>query len=125
MAQPQQYAVPGQPAPPPKPEPPLVTPAPGDPLDELLGQMAAAQAQADEAKARLDAIRDRIKVMLTAAYPRIGTIDIAPGQYRPGYRLAWRTPRGLDTDALKREARDVYNRFLVWQKPYWELRKRG
>lgn len=125
MTQPQ-YAQPGQPAPPAgKPQPPVVTPAPGDPLDELLNQQVAAEARVADAEAALESIKDRIKIMLTAAYPGIGVIDIAGSQYRPAQRLAWRTPRGLDTERLKRDAREVYNAFLVWKKPYWELRKRG
>lgn len=123
----QQTTLYGQPAPPPdrKPEPPLVAPQAGSELDDLLTQLVAAEAQKAEAEARVTAIKDRIKVTLTALYPRIPVIDIAPGQYRPALRLAWRTPRGLDTDRMKREARQVYDAFLVWQKPYWELRKRG
>ena len=126
MTQPQQYAQPGQPAPPSQPPPPLlVTPEPGSPLDDLLSQREAAIARVEEAEAYLEAVKDRIKVILTGAYPGVPVIDIAPGTHRPALRLAWRTPRGLDTDRMKREASAVYNSFLVWKKPYWELRKRS
>jgi hypothetical protein len=104
------------------PPPPRVTPQPGSPLHELLGQREAAKAQAADAKARVDAIDKAIKNMLTQANPGVAVIDIAGDSALPPLRLAWRTPRRLDTERFRTEHKPLYDYYLKWGTPYWELR---
>jgi hypothetical protein len=104
------------------PPPPRVTPVPGQPLHELLGQREAAKAQLAEAKARVDTIDKAIKNMLTQANPGVAVIDIAGDSSVAPLRLAWRTPRRLDTERFKAEQKQMYDHYLTWGTPYWELR---
>ena len=76
---------------------PRVIPQPGTPLHELLGQREAARARLADAEARVKAIDAAIKNMLTAANPGVPVIDIGGDANITPLRLAWRTPRRLDT----------------------------
>jgi hypothetical protein len=102
--------------------PPRIVPQPHTPLHELLGQREAAKAAVAEAEARLEAISSAIKNLVTQANPGIAVFDIAGDANIAPLRLAWRTPQGLDTDRFKTEQREMYRHYLIWKKPYWELR---
>jgi hypothetical protein len=106
--------VPTGPVPASPPPPVRVTPEPGTPLHELLGQREAAND-------RVDAINKAIANILTHQHPGVGVIDIAAARMTP-LRLAWRTPRRLDTDRFRKEQAAMYDYYLKWGKAYWDLR---
>lgn len=104
------------------PPPPRITPRPGTALHELLGRREAAKADEAEAKSRVKAIDSAIKNLLTQANPGIAVIDVTGDATIAPLRLAWRTPRRFDTDRFKTEQRPMYDAYLKWGTPYWELR---
>jgi hypothetical protein len=110
------------PAPPPKPPPVVITAQPGSRLTDLLDRRDIARAQQADLTGQVDALTAAIKNEVTEACAGAAVIDIdSPGRKR--LRLAWRQGNRVDTAALKREMRHVYDHYLRPGKGYWELRE--
>jgi hypothetical protein len=117
----QQYPQP-VPAPAPKPLPVLIAAQPGSRLTDLLDRRDIARAQLADLTGQVDSLTAAIKNEVTEACQGAAVIDIdSPGRRR--LRLAWRQGNRVDTTALKREMRAVYDRYLRPGKGYWELRE--
>lgn len=111
---------PAAPVPVPSP-PPRYAPAQGSREEALLDALETAKAQLKEAEKRVKAIKTAIENDATARYAGAPLIEIPATAGRPGYRLRWVTPKGVDHDMLKERYLDIYNACLVWKTPYWQL----
>jgi hypothetical protein len=126
MTMPAGALTPGPPPPvaPPKPPPFRITATSGSELDELIAQRDMAKARAAEAKEIADTLDARVKSYLSRLLPRGATeIEVAAGEHRPGIRMSFRRQRRLDTDRLKTEQPAIYNAYLKWGKPFFEISK--
>ncbi len=91
--------------------PPLVVEAPADSkLATLHAAYADAQAAYNEAKARLDAIKDGIKLELTSAGPE-GTAAFELRGPGVPLSLSWTVSRRFDTKRFAREQPGVYDSY--------------
>jgi hypothetical protein len=97
-------------------------------LEQLLIEFKKAKEQAAEGKEREEELKARIKGFLLTGVPE----ELLPDAYDipgdpngryPGFSLTLKGGRRLDTDTLKRLAPEVYEAYLVDQKPAWELRE--
>lgn len=104
--------------------PPVVVDPPADTrLATLHAAYADAQAAYNEAKARLDAIKDGIKLELTAAAPE-GTAQFELRGAGTALSLAWQTSRRFDTKRFAREQPGVYDSYRV-ESGSWVLKSIG
>jgi hypothetical protein len=102
--------------------PVLVLAAPGSRLEQLLASYESARAQADEAKARLEALTDALKAEISAAAPhgtQEMTLDGGPGL--PRMRMTWKAPYRFDVKRFRAEQPGMYVRYEV-KGGHWELR---
>lgn len=117
-------AGPPPPVAPPKPPPYRITADAGSELDKLIAQRDMAKARAAEAKDIAETLDTRVKNYLSRLLPRGATeIEVAPGEHRPGIRMSFRRQRRLDNDRLKTEQPHIYNAYLKWGKPFFEINK--
>ena len=109
---------------------PLVVPAPGSRLEQLLDRQAAAEAAVTDAERTLREIKDGIKAeaALAAQYlipqgtPLPPVIDIAGTAFRPGLTQRWKVPRKLNRQRLDRDHPGLLDEYSEYGQGYWELR---
>ena len=109
---------------------PLVVPAPGSRLEQLLDLQAAAEAAVTDAEANLKTIKDGIKAeaaqaaqyLIPQGTPLPPVIDIAGAAHRPGLTLRWKVPRTLNRKNLNRDHPGLLDQYSEYGTGYWELR---
>ena len=109
---------------------PLVVPAPGSRLEQLLDMQAAAEAAVADAEANLKSIKDGIKAeaaqaaqfLIPQGTPLPPVIDIAGTAYRPGLVQRWKVPRKLIRSRLDRDYPGLLDQYSEYGTGYWELR---
>ena len=110
----------------PKPPPFLVTPEPGDELDDLLARLDMADAQLDEAKKYRDSIDAKVKAHLTGMVPRnpdgslvTGTITVPASQVRKPRTLSWKVTRVFSKDKFDADHPGMREQYMVPGKGFW------
>ena len=111
---------------------PLVVPAPGSRLEQLLDMQAAAEAAVKEAGDTLDMIKAGIKAESARAAkellripdgaPLPPVIDIAGAAHRPGLTQRWKVPRKLNRTRLDHDHPGLWDEYAEYGQGYWELR---
>jgi hypothetical protein len=109
---------------------PLVVPAPGSRLEQLLDMQAAAEAAVTDAEANLKMIKDGIKaesaaaaqLLLPQGTPLPPVIDIAGTAHRPGLTQRWKVPRRLNRKRLDRDHPGLWDEYAEYGDGFWELR---
>jgi len=109
---------------------PLVVPAPGSRLEQLLDLQAAAEAAVADAEATLKTIKDGIKAeaaqaaqfLIPQGTPLPPVIDIAGTAYRPGLTQSWKFRRTLNRKRLDRDYPGLWEAYAEYGQGYWELR---
>ena len=109
---------------------PLVVPAPGSRLEQLLGMQAAAEAAVKDAEDNLKMIKDGIKAeaaqaaqfLIPEGTPLPPVIDIAGDATRPSLTQRWCTPRRLQGAKLKADYPELWEKYAEYGNGYWELR---
>ena len=111
---------------------PLVVPAPGSRLEQLLDMQAAAEAAVADAEANLKMIKDGIKaesareakrlLALPDDVPLPPVIDIAGTAHRPGLVQRWKVPRKLNRSRLDHDHPGLWDAYAEYGQGYWELR---
>lgn len=100
---------------------PLATPVLATPhsrLADLIAEYKRAHAEADAAERRLKAVKVAIMSDLAQAAPDRAHITTMSGDVKLSMR--WVETTRLDTDALKRDAPALYNRFAK-KSGHWQL----
>ena len=109
---------------------PLVVPAPGSRLEQLLDLQAAAEAALADAERTLREIKDGIKAeaaqaaqfLIPQGTPLPPVIDIAGTAHRPGLTQRWKVPRKLNRQRLDRDHPGLWDAYAEYGQGYWELR---
>jgi hypothetical protein len=126
-----QQAPPQLPEPPPaRPDPYVITPRPGDRLDDLLSRLDAADAALAQAKSYRDTIDAALKLHLTSMIPRdgqgrltTGAVDIPASATRKARRLGWGAKRTFDKDRFVQvHGQAAYDSWLKFGKGFWGWR---
>ena len=109
---------------------PLVVPAPGSRLEQLLGMQAAAEAAVTDAGDNLKMVKDGIKaeaaqaaqLLIPPGTPLPPVIDIAGDATRPGLTQRWKVPRKLNRAKMDADHPGLYEAYTEYGDGYWELR---
>lgn len=101
---------------------PTIQAAAGSRLEALAAAYAQAKPAADAAAARLDDIKNAIKVELTNAAPGETWVDLASAVLDKPLALRAKTSWRLDTKRFKAEEPATYVRY-AYQSTAWELRE--
>jgi len=100
---------------------PQVAVEPGSRLADLLALYDQVKAQADEATARLETVKNGIKAELSAAAPGAPQVEVAHETLAAPLRLSYVESWRVDTKALKANDPETYVRWAV-KSGKWELR---
>lgn len=109
---------------------PLVVPAPGSRLEQLLGMKGAAEAAVKEAEDTLAMVKDGIKaevaqaarLLLPDGTPLPPVIDIAGDATRPALTQRWKVNRKLNRAKLDADYPGLWDSYAEYGTGYWELR---
>ena len=109
---------------------PLVVPAPGSRLEQLLDMQAAAEAAVKDAEDNLKMIKDGIKAeaaqaaqfLIPEGTPLPPVIDIAGDAARPPLVQRWKVPRKLNRAKLDADYPGLAETYMEYGNGYWELR---
>ncbi len=109
---------------------PLIVPAPGSRLEQLLGMQDAAEAAVKDAEANLKMVKDGIKaeaaqaaqLLIPEGTPLPPVIDIAGDAARPGLVQRWKVPRKLNRAKMDADYPGLWDSYAEYGQGYWELR---
>ncbi len=109
---------------------PLIVPAPGSRLEQLLGMLPAAEAAVKETGDTLDMVKKGIKAeaaqaaqfLIPQGTPLPPVIDIAGDAARPGLTQRWKVPRKLNRAKLDKDWPGLWDSYAEYGQGYWELR---
>lgn len=113
-----------------RPERVKVETAGNDALEQYFMLLEQRKAEAAEASARVDELRDAIQAELFRAHPgnamplKAFDIPAHPSGYHPAYTIAWRTPRRFNRDDFDRDYPGIYESYLRYGKGHWETREK-